>query len=228
MSSILYSSDNRLEDPQAAWRHHFYHPGIAIFGFHATSSLEATVAPRGPIPWTSTRVENLTQGPTILTTSSQPNPPRGSGMPIAGPAAVSRSTVQIYTRFKMFTSFSFSSPTPRTSILGPNKLNLLLVLLAVAGSSRAVFKNNFSDYPSGTHTCLNDASNSSNCQGDTSAEMNACLCSNGGDFVTNSAECIAAQDPGDLQATWVRIGSKSCKWTEGNRSKALGPGGAST
>lgn len=103
---------------------------------------------------------------------------------------------------------SLPSISLRRRILNSTKVNLLLVLLAFAGPSTAEFKNDFSDYPSGTHDCLNDANDSSNCTGDTSAEMNQCLCSNGGNFVTNSAECIAAKDPGDLLATWVCINAQ--------------------
>lgn len=82
-------------------------------------------------------------------------------------------------------------------------LNLVLILLSIPRPSIAAFKNDFSDYPSGTQTCLDNASDNSDCAGDTSAEMNLCLCSNGGDFVTNSAKCIAQKDSSDLASTWV-------------------------
>lgn len=93
------------------------------------------------------------------------------------------------------------------SLLSSTKLNLnlihVLVLLSISRPSVAVFQNDFSDYPAGTQTCLSNASDGSDCTGDTSAEMNQCLCSNGGNFVTNSARCIAQDDPSDMASTWV-------------------------
>lgn len=62
--------------------------------------------------------------------------------------------------------------------------------------------NDFSDYPSGTQSCLDNASDNSRCSGDTVPQMNQCLCSNGGSFVTNAAKCIAKQDPDDLESTY--------------------------
>ncbi|POS76779.1 hypothetical protein DHEL01_v204827 [Diaporthe helianthi] len=35
--------------------------------------------------------------------------------------------------------------------------------------------------------------------------MNQCLCSNGGDFVTNAAKCIATEDPDDMESTWEAL-----------------------
>lgn len=91
-----------------------------------------------------------------------------------------------------------------SSILNSNIDFTLLLLLTATRPSIAAFKNDFSDYPSGTQTCLTNASNNSGCTGDTSAQMNLCLCSNGGKFVTNSAKCIARQDSADMASTWVR------------------------
>lgn len=66
-------------------------------------------------------------------------------------------------------------------------------------------KNDFSDYPSGTQQCLDDASDESRCSGNTVPQMNQCLCSNGGDFVTNAAKCIAKEDPDDMENTWEEL-----------------------
>lgn len=83
---------------------------------------------------------------------------------------------------------------------------LLLPLLLATLSSAAVYKrsvtNDFSDYPAGTQQCLDDASDDSRCSGDTVPQMNQCLCSNGGSFVTNAAKCIAKEDPDDMESTY--------------------------
>lgn len=81
-------------------------------------------------------------------------------------------------------------------------LPLLVATPSFAAVHRRAVKNDFSDYPSGTQQCLNDASDDSRCSGNTVPQMNQCLCGNGGDFVTNSAKCIAAKDPDDLESTW--------------------------
>lgn len=81
-------------------------------------------------------------------------------------------------------------------------LSLLFATLSSAAVHRRAVKNDFSDYPSGTQQCLNNASDNSNCDGDTVPLMNQCLCGNGGNFVTSSAKCIAAKDPDDLESTY--------------------------
>ncbi|KAI3398751.1 hypothetical protein diail_8618 [Diaporthe ilicicola] len=89
-------------------------------------------------------------------------------------------------------------PQPRSLLLLP----LLFATLSSAAAHRRAVKNDFSDYPSGTQQCLNKASDDSHCTGDTVAQMNQCLCTNGGKFVTNAASCIASTRAGDLESTW--------------------------
>lgn len=81
----------------------------------------------------------------------------------------------------------------------------LMLLLAASTPAIAAFQNDFSGYPAGAQDCLYDAADSSNCSGDTAQEMNSCLCSNGGSFITNSGTCIAGADSGDMRSTWVRV-----------------------
>lgn len=87
-----------------------------------------------------------------------------------------------------------------------SRLLFLLALLNATLSSAAVHRravtNDFSDYPSGTQQCLDDASDDSRCSGNTVPQMNQCLCSNGGSFVTNAAKCIAREDPDDMESTY--------------------------
>lgn len=80
-------------------------------------------------------------------------------------------------------------------------LALLFITSSVAIIQRTII-NDFSDYPSGAQQCLYDASDNSGCDGDTVPEMNECLCGNGGDFVTNSAKCVADNDSGDMESTY--------------------------
>lgn len=82
---------------------------------------------------------------------------------------------------------------------------ILFLLLAVSRLAISTFTNDFSGYPSGAQNCLYDAADQSNCQGDTSQDMNSCLCGNGGHFVTNAGTCIAQADSGDMRSTWVCI-----------------------
>lgn len=60
----------------------------------------------------------------------------------------------------------------------------------------------FSFYPPRSQDCLYRASNSSSCATDTVTATNTCLCGNGGDFVTNSAKCLASSDPDDLESVY--------------------------
>lgn len=60
----------------------------------------------------------------------------------------------------------------------------------------------FSFYPLKAQDCLYRASNSSNCATDTVAAANACLCFNGGNFVTNTAGCLGRTDPGDIETVY--------------------------
>lgn len=112
-------------------------------------------------------------------------------------------------------SAKHSTPRPLSCCPGVGQLTtmdrrplpheLLLLLLAVSRPATATFTNDFSGYPAGAQDCLYDAADQSNCQGDSSQEMNSCLCSNGGDFVTDAGTCIAQADSGDMRSTWVRV-----------------------
>ncbi|KUI73701.1 hypothetical protein VM1G_09412 [Cytospora mali] len=87
----------------------------------------------------------------------------------------------------------------------PKRRTQLLVLLFMASSlaiDRRIVTNDFSDYPIGSQQCLYDASDNSGCDGDTVPEMNKCLCGNGGDFVVNSAKCVAKNDSDDMESTY--------------------------
>ncbi|CAK7244438.1 MAG: hypothetical protein STHCBS139747_005977 [Sporothrix thermara] len=83
-------------------------------------------------------------------------------------------------------------------------LVILLVLLQ-ATNVRAAFENNFAAYPAGARDCLDAAANASGCDGDTVTAMNDCLCSNSGNFIIASAECIGKADYADLETVYTTM-----------------------
>jgi len=66
------------------------------------------------------------------------------------------------------------------------------------------FVPDFGNYPPGAIPCLNNAAITSGCNADSSTfdTSNACLCSNGGGFVTLAAQCIGSSAPGALSNTY--------------------------
>ena len=70
-------------------------------------------------------------------------------------------------------------------------------------------ENNFSLYPPAAQSCLYRAANQSQCTGSDAQQLNSCLCSNQGFFVTSSAECIGSTDRDDVTAVYS-IMSQSC------------------
>jgi hypothetical protein len=63
----------------------------------------------------------------------------------------------------------------------------------------APFTNDFSNYPEASISCLTIEAEESGCDAytTTTEANNACLCSNVGNWITNSARCIAASNPND-------------------------------
>ena len=66
------------------------------------------------------------------------------------------------------------------------------------------FVPDFSNYPPAAIPCLNNAAITSGCNADSSTfeTSNACLCSNGGGFVTLAAQCIGSSASGALSNTY--------------------------
>ncbi|KAK3940255.1 hypothetical protein QBC46DRAFT_127459 [Diplogelasinospora grovesii] len=91
----------------------------------------------------------------------------------------------------------------RRTLLPSALVGLVLVSLTRAASSPI----DFSFYPSNAQDCMYRASNASSCAADTVEATNNCLCSNGGDFVTNTAACLGQDDPGDLQKVYDSMSS---------------------
>ncbi|KAE9571831.1 hypothetical protein CGCSCA4_v000997 [Colletotrichum siamense] len=79
----------------------------------------------------------------------------------------------------------------------------LLSILLLSTPIFAKVQNDFSYYPSAAQPCLYSASDSSQCDGDTVAEMNKCLCSDSkGKFITNTAKCLGKDAKGSVSETY--------------------------
>ena len=89
-------------------------------------------------------------------------------------------------------------------------LLLLLGLLAQTAAARA--EHDFSAYPKAALPCLWRAADSSGCEGDTGAELNDCLCYDGGGFVMETARCVGSDTPDDLVAVYRQMRA-NCRGT---------------
>ncbi|KAI1777886.1 hypothetical protein F4818DRAFT_328415 [Hypoxylon cercidicola] len=78
----------------------------------------------------------------------------------------------------------------------------LLLSVVLGGRASTALDNDFSAYPQGSQQCLSDAADQSRCSGSTGQQLNECLCSNQGNFIYNTAQCVARQSPGDLDAVY--------------------------
>ncbi|KAI0887390.1 uncharacterized protein GGS22DRAFT_186219 [Annulohypoxylon maeteangense] len=90
--------------------------------------------------------------------------------------------------------------------------SLLLSITLQARSSAAQLENDFSAYPEGSQECITDAANQTQCSGSTGQELNQCLCRNKGNFIYNTAMCVANESPGDLNAVYDTM-QNNCQGT---------------
>ncbi|KAK8041330.1 hypothetical protein PG994_014337 [Apiospora phragmitis] len=81
----------------------------------------------------------------------------------------------------------------------------ICLLLCHLAAPAAALSNDFSSYPAGSQNCLSQAADSSKCSGSTGAQLNSCLCTNKGDFVYNTASCVAQASPSDLDAVYATL-----------------------
>jgi hypothetical protein len=65
----------------------------------------------------------------------------------------------------------------------------------------------FSLYPANSQSCLYAAANSSACDHSTVPKFNACVCSNGGDFLQSAASCLGSSDKSDVSPVYVILSS---------------------
>lgn len=107
---------------------------------------------------------------------------------------------------------------PRSSIkrAAPARTSTATTLLCLLLASSRIchaFTNDFTSYPARSQACLDKAAADSKCDGQTSQEMNKCLCSNGGDFIYASARCIARASKGDLTIVYETM-ENNCAGTQ--------------
>ena len=89
----------------------------------------------------------------------------------------------------------------------------LSIILLLASSASAAFKNDFSAYPQGARSCLSKADSGSGCTADTVEEMNACLCGNTGNFALAAAACVAKDSPDDLGKVYTTM-ADACSYSK--------------
>ncbi|KAH7041108.1 uncharacterized protein B0I36DRAFT_312131 [Microdochium trichocladiopsis] len=99
---------------------------------------------------------------------------------------------------------------PRTRFLALDAVAVAVALFPL--DLAAALKNDFSAYPQGSQACLYSAADSAACTGSTGAELNQCLCTNKGNFVYNTASCVAKDSPGDLNTVYATLVS-NCQGT---------------
>ncbi|KAI0145672.1 hypothetical protein F4776DRAFT_367679 [Hypoxylon sp. NC0597] len=78
----------------------------------------------------------------------------------------------------------------------------LLLSITLHTHVSTALENDFSSYPQGSQQCLSDAADQSGCSGNTGQQLNECLCKNQGNFIYNTASCVAKSSPGDLNAVY--------------------------
>ncbi|GJC80317.1 hypothetical protein ColLi_03155 [Colletotrichum liriopes] len=85
-----------------------------------------------------------------------------------------------------------------------------LGILLFAAPALAKYQNNFDLYPAAAQPCLYAASDASQCDGDTVAAMNQCLCSDAkGKFVTTAATCLGKEAKDTLRTVYQSM-STAC------------------
>jgi hypothetical protein len=76
------------------------------------------------------------------------------------------------------------------------------IAFILVSASRAADTLDFSFYPKGAISCLDDAAEKSLCQSSSVELTNSCLCRNGGDFITNTAACVGRSSRDDLATVY--------------------------
>ncbi|GAB0132255.1 hypothetical protein EsDP_00000696 [Epichloe bromicola] len=89
----------------------------------------------------------------------------------------------------------------------PRRIRLLSLLFLLR--SALAFESDFSFYPPSAQPCLDSASKASKCSGPDAKTINTCLCGNGGNFITRTAQCLGRQRKADVQAAYSTM-SEAC------------------
>ncbi|KAM7195607.1 hypothetical protein V8F33_006611 [Rhypophila sp. PSN 637] len=87
----------------------------------------------------------------------------------------------------------------RAAVLPPALLALVFASVAQASTI------DFGFYPKDAQECLYKAADDANCDSGTVETTNNCLCANGGNFVTKTAECLGKSDEKDLTEVYLTM-----------------------
>ncbi|KAK4169959.1 hypothetical protein QBC43DRAFT_39646 [Cladorrhinum sp. PSN259] len=79
-----------------------------------------------------------------------------------------------------------------------------LVALILVSTTRAGTID-FGFYPKSAQGCMYTAADTSRCESGTVSATNACLCRNGGNFVTSTAGCLGKSSPGDVETVYTTM-----------------------
>lgn len=94
----------------------------------------------------------------------------------------------------------------------PNTRSILTLL--PLSQAAAQIKPNFYFYPQGARPCLDQAGYTSRCEGSDTPSLNACLCGNVGNFITNTAICMGQNDGDELLQDVYELMASACTRTQ--------------
>jgi hypothetical protein len=86
-------------------------------------------------------------------------------------------------------------------------LPFFLLILSALLDTAAADALDFSLYPANSQSCLYAAASSSACNHTTVPVFNACVCSNGGNFLQSAATCLGSNDTSDVSPVYVILSS---------------------
>ncbi|CEJ92814.1 hypothetical protein VHEMI08444 [[Torrubiella] hemipterigena] len=89
----------------------------------------------------------------------------------------------------------------------------VLIFLHLFSKAAAQVKPNFYFYPQAARACLDQAGFTSRCEGKDTQSLNACLCGNGGNFITNTAICLGQNGRNELEDVYELMAS-ACSRTK--------------
>lgn len=93
--------------------------------------------------------------------------------------------------------------------------SIIVYILLLTSPTQASVDVDFSAYPASARSCLTEAVATSGCSSkDTVSEMNDCLCSNSGNFVLDSADCLGGLGSADTMSKVYEIMQQSCSETK--------------
>jgi len=86
-------------------------------------------------------------------------------------------------------------------------LSYILTLTLLLNRAASQSPLDFSNYPAAAKACMVSAATSSKCDTTSVAVFNACVCGNGGNFVTSAVQCLTSSDASDLATVYGTMSS---------------------